>query len=544
MIIHSPYDDVELAPVPLHGFVLAGAAGRGDRAALIDGPTGRVLTYAELAGLVRGAAAGLVARGVAPGDTLALCSPNSPQFAVAYFAALAAGALVTTVNPLAPAGDIARQLVHSGARWLITTAGLAQDSAGEAAAAAGVRETFAFGAASAINRSGPAIPFTSLVGTGHAGHLPAVGPDDDAVLLYSSGTTGLPKGVLLSHRNLVASLCQMRAVHRAGPDDVVLNALPLYHIFALQVTLGLSLAAGAAVVTMPRFDLEGCCRLVQDYRVTRVEVVPPIVLGLARHPAVTGYDLSSLRVISSGGAPLGGALAAECARRLGCLVKQGYGMTELGGGTHLVPDLGGGPSGSVGPLVPGAEARVVDCASGRDVGPGQPGEMLIRTPAAMRGYLDDAEATAATIDADGWLHTGDVVVADQEGWFTVVDRVKELIKYKGSQVAPAALEAILLAHPAVADAAVIGRPDEEAGEIPTAVVALSEPATDTGPVGRELMAYVADRVAPHEKIRRVEFVTDIPKSPSGKILRRLLTVDQVDQAAASSRPPALAGQPR
>jgi acyl-CoA synthetase (AMP-forming)/AMP-acid ligase II len=538
MIIQSPYDDVELTPIPLHEYVLAGAAGRGDRPALIDGPTGRVLTYAELAGSVRRAAAGLVAHGVAKGDTLALCSPNGPEFAIAYYAALAAGALVTTVNPLAPDGEITRQLTHSGARWLITTAALAQGSAGEAAAAVGVRETFAFGATGAS----PAIPFAWLTDVDHADRLPVVGPDDDAVLLYSSGTTGLPKGVLLSHRNLVASLGETRAVHRVGRDDVVLTVLPLYHIFALQVTLSLGLAAGATVVTMPRFDLEGFCRLIQEHGVTRVEVVPPIVLALARHPAVTSYDLSSLRLITSGAAPLGAALAGECARRLGCRVKQGYGMTEFGGATHMVPDAGGGDASSIGPLLPGVEARVVDCASGQDAGPGQPGEMLIRTPAAMRGYLDDPEATAAAIDADGWLHTGDVVVADREGWFQVVDRVKELIKYKGSQVAPAALEAILVAHPAVADAAVIGRPDEEAGEIPTAVVVLRRPAADTDLVGRTLMAYVAERVAPHEKIRRVEFVTEIPKSPAGKILRRVLAGR--DQAAVPPRPPALAGRTR
>jgi acyl-CoA synthetase (AMP-forming)/AMP-acid ligase II len=536
MIIHSPYDDVEFALTPLHDFVLAGAAKRGDQAALIDGPAGRVLTYAELAGSVRRAAAGLVARGVATGDTLALCAPNSPEWAVAYYAALAAGALVTTVNPLAPAHDIARQLTHSGARWLITTAALAQRSAGEAAAAAGVREMFAFGAAEG---SGRATPFAALAGIGHPDRLPTVDPDDHAVLLYSSGTTGLPKGVLLSHRSLVANLCQMRAVHRAGPDDVVLAALPLHHIFALQVTLSLALAAGAALVTMPRFDLEGFCGLVQDHGVTRVEVVPPIVLALARHPAVPRYDLSSLRLITSAAAPLGTALASECARRLSCRVKQAYGMTELGG-THFVPDTGGGPADSIGPLLPGIRARVVDCASGLDAEPGQPGEMLIRTPAAMGGYLSDPEATAATIDADGWLHTGDVVVADPEGWFQVVDRVKELIKYKGSQVAPTMLEAILLAHPAVADVAVIGRPDEECGEIPTAVVVLRQPA-DTGPADRELMAYVAARVAPHEKIRRVEFVTSIPKSPSGKVLRRLLTGR--DQAAATPRPVAPPRQP-
>jgi acyl-CoA synthetase (AMP-forming)/AMP-acid ligase II len=539
MIIQSPYDDVELAPVPLHNFVLDGAAGWSDRPAIIDGPTGRVLTYAQLASSVRQAAAGLVARGVAPGDVLALCSPNCPEFAVAYYAALTAGTLVTTVNPLAPAGDVARQLAHSGARWLITTAALAEGSPGEAAAAAGVHETFAFGAAGG---SGLATPFAALTSTGHQDRMPTVDPDDNALLLYSSGTTGLPKGVLLSHRNLVANLCQIRPVHRAGRNDVLLTALPLYHMFALHITLSLGLAAGATVVTMPRFDLEGFCDLVQQHGVTRVEVVPPIVLALARHPAVARYDLASLRLITSGAAPLGTALAAECAQRLGCRVKQAYGMTEFGA-THMVPDTGGGDAGSIGPLLPGVQARVIDCASGRDAGPGQPGEMLIRTPGAMRGYLGSAEATAATIDPGGWLHTGDVVIADQEGWFTIIDRVKELIKYKGHQVAPAVLEAILLAHPAVADAAVIGQPDEEAGEIPTAAVVLRRPAADTGPIGRELMAYVAARVAPQEKIRCVEFVTEIPKSPSGKILRRLLTA-RGGQQAASSQPPVLTGQPR
>ena len=330
--------------------MLADAAGRGDRPALIDGPTGRVLTYAELAGSVRRAAAGLVAHGVAQGDMVALCSPNSPDFAVAYYAALAAGALVTTVNPLAPAGDIARQLTQSGARWLITTAALAAGQRGRGGSRGrGVRDV----RLRRDRRERPAIPFAWLTGIDHPTACRRSSPDDDAVLLYSSGTTGLPKGVLLSHRSLVASLCQMRAVHRVGPDDVVLTALPLYHIYALQVTLSLGLAAGATVVTMPRFDLESFCGLVQEHSVTRLEVVPPIVLALARHPAVSRYDLSSLRLITSGGAPLGAALATECARRLGCRVKQIYGMTEFGGATHLVPDTGGGQAYSIGPLVPG-----------------------------------------------------------------------------------------------------------------------------------------------------------------------------------------------
>ena len=522
MIIKSPYDDVELAPVPLTAYVLDGATGRAARPAIIDGTTGRVLSYGEVATSVRRAAAGLAGRGMAKGDVLALCSPNCPEFVIAYYAALAAGAVVTTVNPLAPPGDIIRQLTDSGARWLVMPAAGFEIGGRELAAAAGLRETFVFGAASG------ATPFATLTDQEQPARLPVVGPGDPAVLLYSSGTTGLPKGVLLSHRSLVASLCQTHAVHQVREDDVLVTALPLYHVFALQVTLSLGLHAGATVVTMPRFTLEDFLQLVQEYGVTRAEVVPPVVLALARHPAVSSYDVSSLRLITSGAAPLGGALATECASRLGCRVKQGYGMTEFGGATHLVPDTGAGDPGLIGPLLPGNQARVVDCASGREAGPGQPGELLIRSPGTMSGYLNNEQATADTLDSGGWLHTGDVVVADREGWFRVIDRVKELIKYKGSQVAPASLEAILMTHPAVADAAVIGGPDEEAGEIPTAFVVLRQSATAS-----ELMSYVASQVAPHEKIRRLEFVDGIPRSPSGKILRRLLA--EREQAAGTGR---------
>lgn len=519
MIIRSPYDDVELTEAPLAAYVLDRAEEQGAKAAIIDGATGRVLSYADLAVAVRRTAAGLVARGVAKGDVVALCSPNCPEFVVAYYAVLAAGGVVTTANPLAPAREIASQLVRSGARWLITTEALFGGGARQAVASAGVRESFVFGKATG------ATPFAALAGSARRAPPPAVTPDDLAILLFSSGTTGLPKGVMLSHRSLVASLCQTRAVHRVRAGDTLLAVLPLFHIFALQVTLSLGLANGATVVTMPRFDLAELLRLVQEYGVTRFEAVPPVVLALAKQPCVDDFDLSSLRLITSGAAPLGAGLASECAGRLGCRVKQGYGMTEFGGATHLVPDAGGGDLESIGPALPGNECRVVDCASGLDVGIAQPGELLVRSPGTMLGYLAHPEATAAIIDADGWLHTGDVVVADREGWFTVIDRVKELIKYKGSQVAPAGLEAILLAHDAVSDAAVVPSPDEEAGEIPKAFVVLREAAT-----ADELMSFVADRVAPHEKIRRLEFVADIPRSPSGKILRRLLIARERERA--------------
>jgi acyl-CoA synthetase (AMP-forming)/AMP-acid ligase II len=345
---------------------------------------------------------------------------------------------------------------------------------------------------------------------------PVASPDDLAYLPYSSGTTGLPKGVMITHRNLVANLCQIRAVQQVRGDDVVLAALPWFHIFGLQSCLNLALHEGATVVTMPRFDLREFLRLVQEHKVTRVNVVPPIVLALAKRPAVGEYDVSSLKLISSGAAPLGADLALACARRLGCRVNQAYGMTEIGM-SHAMSDDADGDLDRIGPALPGIDCRVIDPATGFDAPPGAAGELLVRGAANMRGYLDNPEATAATVDADGFVHTGDVVVAEADGAFRVVDRLKEIIKYKGHQVAPAALEAILLTHPAVADAAVIAGHTEEAGDIPKAFVVAREPVS-----ADDLMSFVAKRVAPHEKIRQLEFIDEVPKSPSGKILRRVL----------------------
>jgi acyl-CoA synthetase (AMP-forming)/AMP-acid ligase II len=510
MVISSPYPDVSIPEQSLARFVLADATERGDKPAIVDGLTGRGLSYRELAADVRRVAWGLRRRGVHKGDVLAMCCPNSPDFPVAYYAALSVGAVVTTINPLATPADVAGQLEHSGARWLVTTPELL-DKSSLAVAVAGIEGVFVFGDAEG------ATPFAALRREEGPAAEVDVRPDDVAVLPYSSGTTGLPKGVVLTHRALVASVCGTRAAHRVGPDDVVVAVLPFFHIYGMQITMNLALAVGATVVTMPRFELESFLRIVQDWRVTRADLVPPIVLALAKDPAVERYDLSGLRVVTSGAAPLGEDLARLCAERLGCRVKQAYGMTELGGGTHFGPDDGEDRPQSIGPALPGVECRVVDCATGADVGPGQLGQLLVRAPGAMRGYLANDAATALTVDADGWLRTGDIVRADADGWFHVVDRVKELIKYKGYQVAPAELEAVLVSHPAVADAAVVGSPDEEAGEVPKAFVVRRAAVSED-----ELMAFVAQRVAPYRKVRRMELVDQIPKSPSGKILRRVL----------------------
>jgi acyl-CoA synthetase (AMP-forming)/AMP-acid ligase II len=282
---------------------------------------------------------------------------------------------------------------------------------------------------------------------------------------------------------------------------------------------------------MPRFELGAFLDLLEHHRVTRAALVPPIVLALAKHPAVAERDLSALRHIGCRAAPLGGDTATEVAMRIGCTVTQGYGMTETSPVTHLVPVLSpGGKPGSVGIPVPGTECRLIDLETGEDAAAGERGELWIRGPQVMLWYLGNPQATAAMIDGDGWLRTGDVAIVDEDGWFTIIDRVKELIKYKGFQVAPAELEAILITHPQVADCAVIGIPDADAGELPKAFVVTVEDGVDP----EVLTRFVAEQVAPYKRIRAIELLDEIPKSPSGKILRRLLR----ERESESERAPA------
>jgi len=512
VIFRSPYPDVPVPAVPLYRFVLGKAAELGAKPALIDGPTGRTLTYAQLAAGVDRVAAGLAARGFRQGDVLGLFAPNSPDFALAFHGTLAAGGVVTTVNSLATTQDAEYQLTNAGARFLVTVAPFL-DRALPAAEHAGVEQLFVLGEASA------ATPFAALLETATAAPLVTIDPARDlAVLPYSSGTTGFPKGVMLTHRNLVANLVQTAPVFHITEQDRIVAVLPFFHIYGMQVVLNLSLWHGATLVTLPKFELEPFLGLLQQYRITRAFVVPPLVLALAKHPAVDGYDLSSLRFMFSGAAPLDAALETACTRRLGCGVTQGYGLTEASPVTHATSDEPGkAKPGTIGTLLPNTECRIVDPVSGTDLGPCEDGEILVRGPQVMRGYLNNREATAATLDPAGWLHTGDIGRVDADGYFTIVDRLKELIKYKGFQVPPAELEALLRTHPAVADAAVVPLQDAECGEVPKAFVVLKG---DVSP--SDLMAYVAERVAPYKKLRAVEMIDAIPRSPSGKILRRLL----------------------
>jgi acyl-CoA synthetase (AMP-forming)/AMP-acid ligase II len=511
-IVLSPHPDVTVPDLPLHEFVLADAMRRVDQPALIDGLSGRTLTYGQLAGGVRRVAAGLAARGFGKGDVFAIYSPNLPEYALAFYGVSAAGGVNTTINPLYTAEELTRQLQDSGARFLLTVPPFL-DKAGEAAGPSGVEEIFVLGEAEG------ATPFASLLAAGDTPPQVEIDAANDLVVLpYSSGTTGLSKGVMLTHRNLVANLCQGAGALLAGEGERLIAVLPFFHIYGLVVLMGAAVWRGSTLVTMPRFDLEQFLSLLQEHRITRAYVAPPIVLALAKHPLVDNYDLSSLQSVFSGAAPLDASLERACAERLGCEVMQGWGLTETSPvvTTNYNTPMGPKP-GSVGVPLPNTEMRVVDPATGADVSRGETGELLVRGPQVMKGYLNAPEATAAMLDPDGWLHTGDLGRIDEHGYVFIVDRVKELIKFKGLQVAPAELEAVLLAHPAVADAAVVRFPDEEAGEVPKAFVVARTPVD-----AEELKAFVAERVAPYKKVRVVEFVDEIPKAASGKILRRVL----------------------
>ncbi|MFZ4516797.1 MAG: 4-coumarate--CoA ligase family protein [Microthrixaceae bacterium] len=519
MTFTSPLPDVEIPDVPLATYVLARAAELGDEPALVDGPTGRVLTYAELDLQARSLAGGLRARGFGKGDVLALMAPNLPEYAVIFLGVAASGGTITTVNPTYTAHEVRHQLQDSGATLLVTVP-MFLDVAREAAEGTAAEELFVLGDAV----DGVA-PVRDLFGEPLDAPVPTAA-DDVVVLPYSSGTTGLSKGVMLTNRNLIANIAQVIGASGLSEDDVIMAVLPFFHIYGMQVLMNTGLRAGATVVTMPRFELEPFLQLHQDHGVTRSFVAPPIVVALAKHPVVDSYDLSHVDQVFSGAAPLSAELAEEAAARLGCEVVQGYGMTEMSPVSHLTP-MGGYTPGSVGVTAPNTETRIVDPATGADLGVDEDGEVWVRGPQVMLGYLNNPQATADTLDAEGWLHTGDIGHVDADGHLFVVDRLKELIKYKGFQVPPAELEALLLTHPAVADAAVIGRPDDEAGEVPVAYVVL-KPGQDVGE--DDLMAFVAGEVAHYKQLRVVHLVDEIPKSASGKILRRILR----DQDAAGA----------
>ena len=511
MIYRSPRPPVDIPETPLAEFVLARADERGDRPALVDSVTGRTITYRELPELIDRAAAGFERLGLGKGDVCAILSPNTPEYPIAMLALARIGAIATTASPLYTQKDLIQHLTDSRARVLVTSM-LLQATWRDAASQVEHVITFE-------DAQPPIIPFNELLARAGKPGPVQIDPSDLVALPYSSGTTGLPKGVMLTHRNLVANIIQTDAAdHYLHDRDTTIAFLPFFHIYGMVVIAMVGLWSGATLVVMPKFDLDNYLDLVERYRATILHVVPPVVVAMAKHPSVERRDFSTIRKLFSGAAPLGASTIEHCVCRINCVLQQGYGLTETSPVTHVTyGDRARNKYGSIGQLVSNTECRVVDPATGNDVAAGQDGEIWLRGPQVMRGYFNRVDATHAIIDAGQWLHTGDIGHVDADGDFHIVDRLKELIKYKGLQVPPAELEAVLLTHPAVRDAAVVPLASEECGEVPRAFVVLEGTTT-----AEELMAYVAERVASYKKVRRVDFIDAIPKSPSGKILRRLL----------------------
>ena len=506
-IIRSRFPDVPITDLSITERVFSNLATRPEETVLTDGPTGRSLSAAEFTSRVKCLAGGLATAGFGAGTTVALMAPNMPEYCVIFHAVAWGGGTITTLNPTYTSAEVAHQLADANADILITV----PDFLAIARTAAGETPVVAIGTPE----------FDALFGDPIEAQVPVDLDAHTVVLPYSSGTTGLPKGVMLSHRNLVVNVDQSIVAAEFLAGETTAAFLPFFHIYGMTALMNMHLAGGGALVTMPRFDLAMFLQISQDHKARRMWVVPPVGLALAKHPLVDDYDLSDLEQVFIAAAPSGPELSDTIANRLNCTALQGYGMTELSPVSHLIP--GSAPrSGAAGLLIPNTSCKIVEPETGAALPPDEEGELWVSGPQVMQGYLNNPQATAETITQDGWLRTGDIARIDADGYLFIVDRLKELIKYKGFQVAPAELEAKLVAMDGIVDAAVIGLPDEEAGELPIAFVIRAE----DGPGEDEIQGHFSETLATYKQLHQIRFVDEIPKSASGKILRRFLR-DQV-----------------
>jgi acyl-CoA synthetase (AMP-forming)/AMP-acid ligase II len=511
----------------VHNAILASCRKHAQKIALVDASCGRRMTYAEYGEAAEALARGLVAAGVKPGDVVAIFLPNSWEFCVAYHAATLAGAIPTLLNPTYREREVRYQLQNSGAVLLITDA---PNIAGvNLSGLQNLRHVFCTREQGSVGE-----PFSDLLKP-----VSARVPEPDrgsqetlAALPYSSGTTGLPKGVMLSHYNLVANVYQLIGPGAAllKSTDNLLCFLPLYHIYGLNVALNPMLMMGATLVLMPRFNVAQVCSLLVEESITTMLMVPPAMNALCLAAEAGQFPKNhKLHWVKSGAAPLAPDLPRRFTALTGVLVCQGYGMTEASPVTHVGyldpelyrPDSIGHPLVQTECRVVGTENFAASENGASEVAAGQPGELVMRGPQFMQGYWKEPDATAAVL-RDGWYWSGDIVTRDREGFYRVVDRRKEMIKYKGFPVAPAEVEAVLLEHPAVRECGVVGRPDAAAGEIPVAFIALRDGFANGKKMEEELCAFVGERLTHYKQPREVHFVEAVPKTASGKILRREL----------------------
>ncbi|MGQ4808008.1 Long-chain-fatty-acid--CoA ligase [Candidatus Entotheonellaceae bacterium PAL068K] len=479
---------------------------------------GQKISYRELDGLANSFANALATLGVKKGDRVALYMTNRPEYIIGLYGIARLGAAFTPMNPTYKEEEIGHQMSDAEVVALVVQESLYPLVKAVQQRIKSLKEIIVVGQ----HAEDGAHLFHDLIRQAAPKHPPPVPlswTEDLVALPYSSGTTGLPKGVMLTHRNLVANNIQFISSGRLTEQDTLLVFLPFYHIYGTMLVSG-GLYAGATLVIMEAFDLERSLTLVQQYGVTLYYAVPPVLVALDNYADLTRFDLSHMRYMMVGAAPLAPEVAQRVQEKMGIRILQGYGLTEASPITHLNPvDQGQIKLDAVGLAVSNQEQKIVDLETGeRELGVDEVGELVIKGPHVMKGYWKAPDETSHTL-RDEWLHTGDIARIDAAGYVYIVDRKKEMIKYKGFSIAPAEVEAVLFQHSAVADCAVIGKPDPEAGEIPKAIVML-RPGEEIAP--EDLMAFVGGRIAGYKKVREVEFVSTIPKTASGKVLRRVL----------------------
>jgi OPC-8:0 CoA ligase-1 len=489
------------------------------RTALIDSASGETITFPQLWRSVKSLAAGLAELGIRKSDVVLLLSPNSIHFPIICMAILSIGAVVTTTNPLNTAAEIAKQARDSAAVLAFTTPSLVAKL--EATQLPILLISSSSSELGFQNGQNCISTLHNLIMASNPADAPSVkiGQDDTATLLYSSGTTGTSKGVISTHRNLISMVCILLSRLRMNRRYVHLCTIPMFHAYGLAAFACGLLGSGSPIVVLSKFDVMEMLGAVEKYRVTDLRIVPPILLALTKTNVASKFDLRSLHIVTCGAAPLSKESAEEFVSRFPTVtLMQGYGMTETTSvGAYLDSEEESRHYGSVGMLAPNTEAKIIDPDYGTPLPPNKRGELWLRGPIVMKGYLNNPEATTSALDVDGWLQTGDLCYIDDDGYIFIVDRLKELIKCNGYQVAPAELEALLLSHPEIAGAAVIPFPNKEAGEVPMAYVVrkLGSTLSET-----DVIDFVAHQVAPYKKVRRVAFVSVIPKTAAGKILRK------------------------
>ncbi|RIB11913.1 hypothetical protein C2G38_2132530 [Gigaspora rosea] len=500
MVYKSKYPDIDIPGVGVYQYGTSNRNGiSDDKVILIDGITEKKMTFGELKSNSKKLAAGLQTIGFKRGDVLMICSHNQLFINILLFF-IHLGGIVFPSNPWYKVDELAVQLIDSKTSIIFAHPDYLSTVV-KAAEKANISKSkiFLFEEREIDGFK----PYCSLISDHEiepVSYTPEEARTTIAFLCYSSGTVGKPKGVEITHTNIVANVEQIATVDDSGKDDTFIGVLPFFHIYGLTNLGFLTVLIGGSTVIIPKFDIKNFCYCIQKYKISYVHVVPPIVVALAKYPDIKYYDISSLRMILSAAAPLGKESSEEFYKILQIPIKQGYG--------------------SVGGLLPNVEAKIVP-VEGLELGPNE-GEICVRGPNLMKGYLNNDEATKASFDEDGFFYTGDIARVDDNENFFIVDRVKELIKYTGYQVAPAELEAILLTHPAIADAAVVGCYSKQSlTEFPTAYIVTKPGHQQTKVLKSDIQNYISDKVAPHKQLRGgIYFIGEIPKNPAGKILRK------------------------